>query len=88
MELKILSCPFCGKPAGEGLIVTRSIETHTGSFAVKCLGCGAWGPYGASNKDLAVEFWNRREGLAIIPVTVTDTEGQQAIGNVSFIETL
>lgn len=74
MKLKMLLCPFCGEPEGEGLIVIRSPETNTGSWGVKCLGCGAWGPYGASNKDLAIEFWNRREGTSV-SLTVTDTEG-------------
>lgn len=74
-NIELLPCPFCTSTNDEhvALIITQSAGTNTGDFAVKCLGCGAWGPYGASNRTLAVEFWNRREGM--VPVTVTDVEG-------------
>ena len=49
-------CPFCGH--SNDLEVVDSKEGP--AKVVKCWACGAIGPYGASNEELAVSFWNKR----------------------------
>lgn len=51
-------CPFCGPNMIEHLKIVDSKEGP--SKVVKCWACGAIGPYGASNNEMAVEFWNTR----------------------------
>ena len=60
-DLKLLPCPFCNtNQDNEDLEIVYSKESNTGANVVKCWGCGAIGPYGASNKNLAIQMWNKR----------------------------
>jgi phosphotransacetylase len=59
--MAIKECPFCKLKDNNNFIVMPSYETNNIAKVVKCLGCGAIGPYGASNEELAIEFWNDRK---------------------------
>ncbi len=62
-------CPFCGHT--EHLEIVDSKEGV--SKVVKCWACGAIGPYGASNEELAMSFWNTRIETKVIKETVGTT---------------
>ena len=52
--LEMKPCPFC--KINDHLEV---VSSHEGpAKVVKCWGCGALGPYGASNEKIAFEYWN------------------------------
>lgn len=54
--MKASPCPFC---KSDDLEVCHSLEGP--AFVVKCWGCGAVGPYGSSNAEMAVDEWNMRD---------------------------
>ena len=62
-------CPFCGH--SEHLEVVDSKEGV--AKVVKCWACGATGPYGASNEELAMSFWNVRTETMVIKESVGST---------------
>ncbi len=52
-----LTCPFCGsKPHG---LIRTDTEPGEWSVAVLCVGCGARGGDGDTEKE-ATDLWNRR----------------------------
>lgn len=57
----MLPCTHCGCEGETFLEVVISKEGDTDSKVVKCWGCGAIGPYGASTEEAAIEEWNRRK---------------------------
>ena len=60
-------CPFCGSTSE--LETKYSLESSTGARVVKCWGCGAIGPYGASNSNMAIDEWNRRTDVPVVEET-------------------
>ena len=62
MNEKINPCPFCGGTE----ISVRKPATSIGLTRIACGGCGAFAAFqGKHMRDVAAEFWNRRDGCGV-----------------------
>lgn len=66
-----LPCPWCGTT--EHLEVRKS-ASGTRPEVIYCGGCGAYGPYGTSNRDATVDDWNNRDRMQSRPCPEVDPE--------------
>ena len=68
-ELK--PCPFCG---AEGKLIRHIYHKLNDTFGVECLGCKAQTWQFFSDREDAIEAWNRRSGNYILVRKYTNKE--------------